>query len=66
MEELTVHTTYLALSSPVRFRPVLLDDPALRQRLGDAARARVKNQFQRQQMGESYAHAFQKVLADGV
>ena len=52
-----------ALATAIR---LLFDDPALRQRLGDAARARVKNQFQRQQMGESYSHAFQEVLADGV
>ena len=31
-----------------------------------AARARVKDHFQRRRMGESYAHAFQEVLADGL
>jgi glycosyltransferase involved in cell wall biosynthesis len=43
----------------------LLADAALRERLGEAARARVKNQFQRQRMGENYTHAFQEVLAHG-
>jgi glycosyltransferase involved in cell wall biosynthesis len=43
----------------------LLADAPLRQRLGDAARVRVKDQFQRQRMGESYMHAFQEVLAHG-
>lgn len=43
----------------------LLADAALRERLGEAARARVKDQFQRQRMGESYTHAFQEVLAHG-
>ena len=43
-----------------------LADPALRQRLGEAAAARVKDQFQRQRMGENYTHAFLEILADGV
>ena len=45
---------------------LLLADPALRQRLGEAAAARVKDQFQRQRMGENYTHAFLEILADGV
>ncbi len=52
-----------ALAAAIR---LLLADPALRERLGDAARARVRNDFQRQQMGENYTYAFQRVLADGV
>ena len=43
----------------------LLADAPLRERLGQAARVRVKDQFQRQQMGENYTHAFQEVLAHG-
>ena len=45
---------------------LLLADPALRRRLGEAAVARVKDQFQRQRMGENYTHAFLEILADGV
>ncbi len=43
----------------------LLADAALRQRLGAAGRALVKDQFQRQRMGENYTHAFREVLAHG-
>ena len=52
-----------ALAAAIR---LLLCDPTLRHRLGQAARARVKDHFQRRRMGESYAHAFQEVLADGL
>ncbi|HEU4520883.1 MAG TPA: glycosyltransferase family 4 protein [Thermoanaerobaculia bacterium] len=44
---------------------VLLEDKPLRERLGAAARARVREQFQRDQMGDNYLHAFREVLTSG-
>jgi glycosyltransferase involved in cell wall biosynthesis len=52
-----------ALAATIR---LLLADADLRNRLGQAARARVKDQFQELHMAESYTHAFQEVLDSGV
>ena len=45
---------------------VVNGDGALRQRLGDAARERVRREFREHHMTEAYASAFREVLASGV
>lgn len=45
---------------------MLLADPGLRRRLGDAARLRVNSKFRGEQMGENYIRAFRELLAHGV
>ncbi len=43
----------------------LLGDATLRERLGRAGRARVKDAFRWQRMGESYVHAYEELLERG-